>query len=160
MGSWEWRRYDGRRRECRGGFLVRLSAGPLCNELLSLRYSLHRPSCMGQGGRVTRPQDNSIQSMGFPVKAEAGQPLLGDTMKYGGQGGIRTHGELAPTAVFKTAALNHSATCPCAAAIARGRPAASETLPARPVARMTRLVPPRPSQAARICARRRLWVGT
>ena len=29
-----------------------------------------------------------------------------------GQGGIRTHGELAPTAVFKTAALNHSATCP------------------------------------------------
>jgi hypothetical protein len=30
----------------------------------------------------------------------------------GGQGGIRTHGELAPTAVFKTAALNHSATSP------------------------------------------------
>lgn len=33
-------------------------------------------------------------------------------MLIGGQGGIRTHGELAPTAVFKTAALNHSATCP------------------------------------------------
>ena len=31
----------------------------------------------------------------------------------GGQGGIRTHGRLTPTAVFKTAALNHSATCPC-----------------------------------------------
>ena len=31
----------------------------------------------------------------------------------GGWGGIRTHGELAPTAVFKTAALNHSATSPC-----------------------------------------------
>ena len=30
----------------------------------------------------------------------------------GGRGGIRTHGELAPTAVFKTAALNHSATLP------------------------------------------------
>ena len=30
----------------------------------------------------------------------------------GGEGGIRTHGELAPTAVFKTAALNHSATSP------------------------------------------------
>ena len=30
----------------------------------------------------------------------------------GGQGGIRTHGRLPPTAVFKTAALNHSATCP------------------------------------------------
>ena len=32
----------------------------------------------------------------------------------GGRGGIRTHGELAPTAVFKTAALNHSATLPAA----------------------------------------------
>ncbi len=30
----------------------------------------------------------------------------------GGWGGIRTHGRLAPTAVFKTAALNHSATHP------------------------------------------------
>ncbi len=32
--------------------------------------------------------------------------------RFGGRGGIRTHGELAPTAVFKTAALNHSATLP------------------------------------------------
>ncbi len=39
----------------------------------------------------------------------------------GGEGGIRTHGELAPTAVFKTAALNHSATSPQAPAIACGR---------------------------------------
>jgi hypothetical protein len=31
---------------------------------------------------------------------------------FGGQGGIRTHGKLAPTTVFKTVALNHSATCP------------------------------------------------
>src|SRR3546814_4750618 len=30
----------------------------------------------------------------------------------GGWGGIRTHGEREPTAVFKTAALNHSATHP------------------------------------------------
>jgi hypothetical protein len=30
----------------------------------------------------------------------------------GGWGGIRTHGGLPPTAVFKTAALNHSATHP------------------------------------------------
>jgi hypothetical protein len=30
----------------------------------------------------------------------------------GGRGGIRTHGGVAPTAVFKTAALNHSATLP------------------------------------------------
>ncbi len=30
----------------------------------------------------------------------------------GGEGGIRTHGRVSPTAVFKTAALNHSATSP------------------------------------------------
>src|SRR4051794_21661016 len=30
----------------------------------------------------------------------------------GGEGGIRTHGRLAPTPVFKTGALNHSATSP------------------------------------------------
>ena len=32
--------------------------------------------------------------------------------QIGGRGGIRTHGGLAPTAVFKTAALNRSATLP------------------------------------------------
>jgi hypothetical protein len=32
--------------------------------------------------------------------------------KTGGRSGIRTHGGLAPTAVFKTAALNHSAILP------------------------------------------------
>src|SRR3954462_14766992 len=35
--------------------------------------------------------------------------------RNGGEGGIRTHGGREPTAVFKTAALNHSATCPAAA---------------------------------------------
>ena len=34
------------------------------------------------------------------------------TPVIGGQGGIRTHGTVPRTAVFKTAALNHSATCP------------------------------------------------
>ena len=33
----------------------------------------------------------------------------------GGRGGIRTHGGLAPTPVFKTGALNHSATLPTTA---------------------------------------------
>src|SRR6516225_3898816 len=33
-------------------------------------------------------------------------------MAYGGRGGIRTHGTLAGTPVFKTGALNHSATLP------------------------------------------------
>jgi hypothetical protein len=32
----------------------------------------------------------------------------------GGRGGIRTHGALAGTPVFKTGALNHSATLPSA----------------------------------------------
>src|SRR5262245_54350740 len=34
--------------------------------------------------------------------------------EIGGRGGIRTHEGLAPLAVFKTAALNHSATLPAA----------------------------------------------
>ena len=33
-------------------------------------------------------------------------------MIYGGGGGIRTHGRLSPTSVFKTGAFNHSATPP------------------------------------------------
>src|SRR6266566_1147385 len=41
----------------------------------------------------------------------AGLPAVA-LAKAGGEGGIRTHGGLAPTAVFKTAALNHSATSP------------------------------------------------
>ena len=35
-----------------------------------------------------------------------------NSITYGGRGGIRTHGGREPTAVFKTAALNHSATRP------------------------------------------------
>ena len=34
-------------------------------------------------------------------------------MSFSGWGGIRTHGTLARSAVFKTAALNRSATHPC-----------------------------------------------
>ena len=35
-----------------------------------------------------------------------------ETERFGGEGGIRTHGTLTRTAVFKTAAFNHSATSP------------------------------------------------
>ena len=39
--------------------------------------------------------------------------LINQTLiRIGGESGIRTHGRLAPTAVFKTAALNHSAISP------------------------------------------------
>ena len=34
---------------------------------------------------------------------------------FGGEGGIRTHGGLSPSLVFKTSAFNSSATSPCAA---------------------------------------------
>ena len=40
----------------------------------------------------------------------------------GGEGGIRTHGALANTAVFKTAALNHSTTSPWS--LKKGQPMA------------------------------------
>jgi hypothetical protein len=38
-----------------------------------------------------------------------------DEHHSGGRGGIRTHGTLAGTPVFKTGALNHSATLPAQA---------------------------------------------
>lgn len=37
---------------------------------------------------------------------------MSEQINDGGGGGIRTHGRVAPTAVFKTAALNRSATPP------------------------------------------------
>ena len=45
------------------------------------------------------------------TKKESGYPLPLFRM-YGREGGIRTHGSLTTTAVFKTAALNHSTTSP------------------------------------------------
>jgi hypothetical protein len=39
--------------------------------------------------------------------------LSGKSRINGGKGGIRTHGGLAPTPVFKTGAINRSATFPC-----------------------------------------------
>ena len=72
-----------------------------------------------------------------------------DKKGTGGQGGIRTHGELAPTAVFKTAALNHSATCPTLPPIAFVRVAASPKRRYFPTdAQLTRPVARRDSQAA------------
>ncbi|MDB5669918.1 MAG: lytic murein transglycosylase [Alphaproteobacteria bacterium] len=47
---------------------------------------------------------------------------VGCERHFGGWGGIRTHGEREPTAVFKTAALNHSATHPGATALVRTGP--------------------------------------
>ena len=52
-------------------------------------------------------------------------------MEFGGEGGIRTHGGLAPTAVFKTAALNHSATSPFGPAPMLGRACRASHGPSR-----------------------------
>jgi hypothetical protein len=46
------------------------------------------------------------------VYATSGDPLRENAESLCGWGGIRTPGGLAPTAVFKTAALDHSATHP------------------------------------------------
>jgi hypothetical protein len=46
--------------------------------------------------------------MGFGYAQTAGRPS-----EIGGSGEIRTHGWLAPSPVFKTGALNRSATLPC-----------------------------------------------
>ena len=49
---------------------------------------------------------------GGVVKTAKTYGRLSSQLKIGGQGEIRTHGTIARTAVFKTAALNRSATCP------------------------------------------------
>ena len=48
----------------------------------------------------------------FKVISHAGSGGYLKTEKSGGESGIRTHGRLTPTAVFKSAALNHLALCP------------------------------------------------
>ena len=48
---------------------------------------------------------------GFRLKSMVYQVATG-VVKTGGKGGIRTHGRVTPSAVFKTAALNRSATFP------------------------------------------------
>ena len=40
-------------------------------------------------------------------------PTISQKVKIGGGGGIRTHGAISDTTVFKTVALDHSATPPC-----------------------------------------------
>ena len=61
--------------------------------------------------RATLKGDSPIQ----PENNALGQSPFPDTLKrmvHGGGGRIRTHGGIAPTTVFKTAAFNRSATPP------------------------------------------------
>ena len=66
-------------------------------------------------------EQKTLQPLDNPVRHEVVTHVLGTTcypcvragQQYtGGRGGIRTHGTLAGTPVFKTGALNHSATLP------------------------------------------------
>ena len=41
-----------------------------------------------------------------------GRPIAGSRQGSGGRGGIRTHGRVSPSLVFKTSSLNHSDTLP------------------------------------------------
>ena len=52
------------------------------------------------------------ESIHPPLPPDRQKPPFGGPCLSGGSGEIRTHGGLTPTAVFKTAALNHSATLP------------------------------------------------
>ena len=51
--------------------------------------------------------------------------LMGDSQRLaiGGEGGIRTHGELTPTTVFETVPIDHSGTSPQQESTGRERPA-------------------------------------
>ena len=68
------------------------------------RTLLERASRQLQRGRIV------LQS-GFTIDLEYASKLL-IYICYGGRGEIRTHEGLAPLPVFKTGALNHSATLP------------------------------------------------
>jgi hypothetical protein len=58
--------------------------------------------------RTDTPQGQQILSLPRLPIPSFGQVLI----IHGGEGEIRTHGRVAPSAVFKTAALNRSATSP------------------------------------------------
>ncbi len=71
----------------------------------------HRPGrCRGRAS--PRPTAARRARTDPPSRTCQSPPRPSHSLRKTGQGGIRTHGGLAPTAVFKTAALNHSATCP------------------------------------------------
>gem|GEM_PF-5933949 len=60
---------------------------------------------------AARPDVSFADQIGAFLHNEGFQPLL-DRYESGGGSGIRTHGGLASTLVFKTSALNHSAIPP------------------------------------------------
>lgn len=74
----------------------------------------------------TAPDSTLIVKNSLMVRTEPpGAQRRFDAGRVGGGGGIRTHGGVTPTSVFKTGALNHSATPPGArqliVAVRRGK---------------------------------------
>ena len=72
----------------------------------------------GQGGGTKR-QSAGGAAHGSQIHGGAPSPIKNYIIiseGNGGWGGIRTHGRLAPSAVFKTAAIDHSATHPAPSA--------------------------------------------
>ncbi len=108
----------------------------------------------GCGKRSSGPKNGGL--FDSPKRKRAAKAHF--CLLYGGSGEIRTHGGVTPTAVFKTAALNRSATLPDAAnCIGGGRPArrsAWRGSVSRPVATAARAGRRRRTPAAPRAARR------
>ena len=84
--------------------------------LASLETELHRycNRARKSGAVVCSVRSSEFRSSSmawFAVQLDRRQDC--ELRRIGGRGGIRTHGALAGTPVFKTGALNHSATLPC-----------------------------------------------
>ena len=94
------------------------------------------------GGTQSKKLTNSIPRL---VRADFGAEKLELKkyhllqLRYGGGRGIRTPGGLAPTLVFKTRAINHSAIPPDKAAVSGPARRPSYTLRARPSRRFALL---------------------
>src|SRR3546814_2496366 len=67
---------------------------------------------VAQVGSAPAVSENTlVRSYCYPSR-----PAIRVHLHDGGRGGIRTHGELAPSLVFKTSSLNHSDTLPAVGA--------------------------------------------
>jgi hypothetical protein len=80
------------------------------------RFARHSPQLAAAQDpcRIALTAPPSAPSIGEQLWEQSQEPKFYQvkSREIGGQGGIRTHGKLSPTTVFKTVALNHSATCP------------------------------------------------
>ena len=76
-----------------------------------LAFNVHEPGRIGFVERAVSPKHQRDDALDDEWKCKTGlnAPCL---PACGGSGEIRTHGRVAPSAVFKTAALNRSATLP------------------------------------------------